>query len=85
MYNVTLRRIPVTIVEVENNKYYIFLVYVCSLWYSACNAHKPYFHVWPASLYKIFPQYLINGMIFEKKELLNIKHFFTSLLKIFLF
>ena len=30
-------------------------------------------HLWPARLYIIFPRYLINGMIFEKK-LMNIKY-----------
>ena len=29
----------------------------------------PYCHLWPAPLYNIFPHYLINGMIFEKKKL----------------
>jgi hypothetical protein len=31
MHNVTLRRIRVTIVAVENNKYYIFSVFVFGL------------------------------------------------------
>jgi hypothetical protein len=30
---------------------------VCSLNYSACNAHAPYCHLWPARLYSIFPLY----------------------------
>jgi len=29
--------------------------------------HAPYCHLWPDRLYKIFPHYLINGTIFEKK------------------
>jgi hypothetical protein len=37
-----------------------------------CNANAPYFHLWPAPLYKIFPHYLIMGTIFQNK-LLNIK------------
>jgi hypothetical protein len=39
----------------------------CSLSYPTCNAHAPYCHLWPALLYNIFPHYLINGTIFEKK------------------
>jgi len=43
-------------------------VCVCSLKYPACNAHAPpYCYLWPAPLYNIFPHYLINGTIFEKK------------------
>ena len=50
-------------------------VCICSLRYPACNAHAPCCHLWPALLYNIFPHYLINGTIFEKKKkrLLNIK------------
>jgi len=47
-------------------------VCVCSLRYPTRNAHAPYCHLWPAPLYNIFPYYLINGTIFEKK-LLNTK------------
>jgi len=40
------------------------------LWpsYSVCNGHDPYYIVilWPVRLYNIFPNYLINGTIFEK-------------------
>ena len=46
---------------------------MCSRGYAECNAHAPYCHLWPAQLYKLFPHYLINGMIFEKKKLLNIE------------
>jgi hypothetical protein len=35
--------------------------------------HVPYFHLWPAQLYNIFPHYLINGMNFFFKKLLNRK------------
>ena len=45
--------------------------YVCSLRYPACSA--PYCHLWPARLYNTFPQYFVNGTIFEKKKLRNIK------------
>jgi len=33
--------------------------------------HVPYFHLWSVRLHNIFPHYLINGKIFEKK---NIEH-----------
>jgi len=52
---------------------YILWVCVCSLSYPARNAHAPYCHLWPAPLYNIFPHYLINNKIFEKKKLFNIK------------
>jgi len=47
------------------------MVSVCvfSLRYPACNAHAPYCHLWPPRLYCIFPHYLTNGMIFEKKTI----------------
>ena len=47
-------------------------VCICSVSYPACNAQAPYYHLCPAPLYNIFPHYLINGTIFEKK-LLNTK------------
>jgi hypothetical protein len=37
-------------------------VRVCSLRYSAHNAHC---YLWPVPLYNIFPHFLINGTIFE--------------------
>jgi len=39
---------------------------ICSFRYPACNAHGPYCHLWPATLYNIFPQFLINGTILQK-------------------
>jgi len=48
-------------------------VCIHSLSCAARNAPSPDFHLWPAPLYKIFPHYLINGKISEKKKLLNIK------------
>jgi len=33
-----------------------------------CNAHAPYFHLWPVRLYNISPHYLTNGTIFETKK-----------------
>jgi hypothetical protein len=49
---------------------------VCSLRYPACNAHAPYFHLWPAPLYYFFFPHLKNGTIFEKKKLLKMKSAF---------
>jgi len=42
-------------------------VCVFSLRYPACNAHAPYFHLWPARLCDIFQHYLTNGTILGKK------------------
>ena len=36
--------------------------------YPAWNAHAPYCHLWPSPLYNIFPLFLINGTIFERKK-----------------
>jgi len=52
----------------KNNEYYTLRVCFCSLRYPACNAHAPYCPHWPASLYNIFPRFLINDTIFEKKK-----------------
>jgi len=46
--------------------------------YSATNAHAPYCHLWPATLYNMFPPYLINGTIFggvgkKKKKVIKQK------------
>ena len=38
-------------------------------------------YMWPAPLYNIFPLYLINSPIFEKKKLLNIKCVFLFALQ----
>jgi hypothetical protein len=72
-YNATLRRVRVTTVPVERNKYYIFWVCVCSLSYPTCKTQALCCQLWPVWLYQIFRHYLINGKIFEKKKLLNIK------------
>jgi hypothetical protein len=55
---------------------------VCSLRYQACYAHAQYCHLCPAPLYNIFPHYLINGTIFEKKKLLNTKCVFRVSLQL---
>jgi hypothetical protein len=41
---------------------------VCILSYPLCKAHASYCHLWPVWLYSIFPHYLINGTILEKKS-----------------
>ena len=56
---------------------------ICSLRYPACNAHAPYCHLWLVPLYKSFPHYLINSMIFENK-LLNTKWVFWILFNFYL-
>jgi len=38
----------------KSNKCYMVWVCVCSLSYTACNAHEPYCHLWPAPLYSTF-------------------------------
>ena len=43
--NTTSRSILVTIVAMENKKYYIFWVHVCSRIYPECKAHGPYYIV----------------------------------------
>jgi len=48
-------------------------VCICSLMYPSRNTHAPYCHLCPCPLDKIFPHYLTNGTIFEKKKLLNTK------------
>jgi len=50
----------------KSNYYYTVCVCICSLRYPACNAHAPYYHLWPTRLYNIFPHYPQNGTIFEK-------------------
>ena len=81
-YNVTLRRFRASIVAVEKQwVLYTAWVCVCSLRYPACNAHAPYCHLWPAPLYNIFPHYLINGTIFEKKKCTEQKKCFDFLYK----
>lgn len=58
----------------KSNKYYTTWVRIYSPSFRECNAHEPFFfYMWPAPLYTIFLLYLINGMIFREKRLLNIK------------
>jgi len=57
----------------KSSEYYIFWGCVCILRYPACKAHAPYCDLWPAPLYSIFLHYLINGTIFEKKNIVEHK------------
>jgi len=66
-YDVILRCVRANIVAVDK-QYYTCLVWVCSLRYSTCKALLPYCHLWNLRLYNMFPLYLINGTIFEKKS-----------------
>jgi hypothetical protein len=65
----------------KSNKYYTTSACICSPRYPACNGHAPYFHLWPAPLYNIFPHYFINGTIFEEK-LWNLKCVFRVSLQL---
>jgi hypothetical protein len=75
----------ITIVAVEKQEWYIFWVCVCRLIYPTCNVHAPYYiaicarHVLP-----YFSHYLIKGVNFRKKMLLNIKWVFWFSLPILL-
>ena len=55
---------------------------ICSHRYAVCNIHLLYCHLWPAPLYNIFPHYLTNDTIFEKK-LLRMKCVFWYSLQLF--
>jgi hypothetical protein len=70
-----------TLLYCKTNKYIILWVCVCSLGYPACNAHASYCHLWPLQLYYIFPRYLTNGTMFEKK-FLNTKYLFWFYLQL---
>jgi len=80
VYNITLRRVRVTVFAVEKlaifaveKQYVLHIVRVCNVSYPACNAHAPYCHLWPARFYGIFPRYLTNGTNFEKKKIIEPK------------
>ena len=84
-YNVTLGRVRAAIVVVEKQwVLHSLSVYICRLWYPTRNAHAPYCHLWPTSLYNIFPHFLIKGTIFEKKKLLYTKYVFWISLQLLL-
>jgi len=67
-----------TLLQWENKRCYIRNVCVCSLRYPACNAPVPYCYLWPSPLYNIFPLFLINVMIFEKKNVTEHKMYVSS-------
>ena len=70
---VTLRCVSTTTDAVEM-QYYICWVNVCGLNYPERKAHASKCHLWTVRIHNIFPHYLTNGTIFEKKKmLLNIK------------
>ena len=70
MRNATLKRFRETNVAVEKQWVsHKLSVCICSPRYPACNAHAPYCHLWPARLYSIFPHYLKEDTIFEKKKI----------------
>ena len=81
-YNITFRRVHVTIVAVGKQwVLHILSVCICSLRYPACNVHGPYCHLW---LHGIFPHYHIKDMIFEKKNVPEHKMCVLSLSTIFI-
>jgi len=74
-YNLTLRSVRVTTVDMEQQLVLHNQMFDCSIRYPARNALAPYYLV-PCPLYNIFPHYLTNTTIFGKKKLLSIKYVF---------
>ena len=67
-YNVTSRRVRVTIVAVEKHQLlHTFELCFRSLRCSTCNARALCFHLWPVLPYSIIPHYLIKVTILERK------------------
>jgi len=62
-YNITLRCIRITTGAVEKHE----CQHNLALSYLVCKVHTPYCHLQPVQLYNIFPNYLKNGTILEKK------------------
>ena len=61
-------RVCKTIVVVEEQSVlYNLRVCICSLRYPAPNAHAPYYRLWPAPLYNIFPTLSHKRKDFRKK------------------
>jgi hypothetical protein len=77
--NVKLRRVRVSTVAVEKQQVLHILsvcLYSC-LSYAACTAHAPcHIVMWSVWFYHTFQHYFINGTIFRRKILLNIKRVF---------
>ena len=67
-YNLKLRRFIQPQLQWISNKYYIFWVCVFSIMHPVCHLHAPYWHMWSVRLYRMFPHYLTNSEIFEKKK-----------------
>ena len=85
MCNVTLIRVPLIIVAVRNNKYYIFWVCVCSLSYPAPKAHAPYYvycDLWHVRLYHIVPTLLHKRHEFRGKKVFSTKSVFWFSLRL---
>jgi hypothetical protein len=61
------------VLQWKSYEYYTTCVCIRSLRYPACNAHAPYCHLWPATLYNIFPHYLTKGTILEKEKFIEYK------------
>jgi hypothetical protein len=60
-FNVTLKRVRVTIVAVENQEVCVFVALVMQ------HAKRMRHHLRSTLVYSIFPHYLIKGTIFGKK------------------
>ena len=80
-YNATRRRVRAAIVAVEKQWVWhnLCLCVFVALGIPACNAHAPYFHLWPVRLYNIFPHYLIYGKGLKTKQVLEINLYFNFL------
>jgi hypothetical protein len=75
--NIIMRRVRAAIVCSGRALSIEYAECVLSLRCLAFNACAPYFHLWHALLYSIYPHYLINGKV-SKKKLLNIKCVYLS-------
>jgi len=54
-------------IEYNNNNIHLLQLGCYPVVVAVCNAHTPNCHHWLLQLYYIFPHYLINDTIFEKK------------------